>query len=89
MMKQMLSNSYLFGGNAPFIEELYEHYLVNPAAVPESWREYFDQMQLMPGAEGNGGKDVAHAPVDLRIHFGNVLRRAIGIARSVAIPRAC
>src|SRR5271155_1692627 len=63
MMKEMMSNSYLFGGNAPFIEDLYEQYLVNPAAVPESWREYFDQIQLMPGAEGNGGKDVAHAPV--------------------------
>jgi 2-oxoglutarate dehydrogenase E1 component len=59
----MLSNSYLFGGNAPFVEELYEEYLVNPASVPESWREYFDQMQLMPGAAGNGDKDVAHAPV--------------------------
>jgi len=63
MMKQMMGNSYLFGGNAPFVEELYEQYLVHPGAVPESWREYFDQMQLMPGAAGNGGKDVAHAPV--------------------------
>src|SRR5471032_1688730 len=63
MMKQFLANSYLFGGNAPFIEELYEQYLVNPGAVPEGWREYFDQMQLMPGAQGNGDKDVAHAPV--------------------------
>ncbi len=33
MMKQMLSNSYLFGANAPFIEELYETYLANPTAV--------------------------------------------------------
>ena len=63
MMKQYLTNSYLFGGNAPFVEELYEQYLANPGAVPDSWREYFDQMQNMPGAAGNGGKDVAHAPV--------------------------
>jgi len=60
MMKQFQSNSYLFGGNAPFIEDLYEQYLVNPAAVPDGWREYFDQMQLMPGS---AAKDVAHAPV--------------------------
>jgi 2-oxoglutarate dehydrogenase E1 component len=33
MMKQMLSNSYLFGTNAPFIEELYDAYLANPASV--------------------------------------------------------
>ena len=63
MMKQFLSNSYLFGGNAPFVEELYEKYLVNPGAVPDEWRDYFDQMQLLPGSSGNGGKDVAHAPV--------------------------
>jgi 2-oxoglutarate dehydrogenase E1 component len=60
MMQQLLSNSYLFGGNAPFVEELYEQYLVNPGAVPAQWREYFDQLQLLPGA---GAKDVAHAPV--------------------------
>jgi 2-oxoglutarate dehydrogenase E1 component len=60
MMKQYLTNSYLFGGNAPFVEDLYEQYLVNPGAVPEGWREYFDQMQNMPGS---AGKDVAHAPV--------------------------
>ncbi|MFM7660744.1 MAG: 2-oxoglutarate dehydrogenase E1 subunit family protein, partial [Betaproteobacteria bacterium] len=29
MMKQFQTNSYLFGGNAPYIEELYENYLAN------------------------------------------------------------
>ena len=48
-MKQFLDNSYLFGGNAPFIEDLYEKYLVNPQSVPEEWREYFDRMQVLPG----------------------------------------
>ena len=60
MMKHQMSNSHLFGGNAPFVEALYESYLENPASVPENWREYFDQMQNLPGAEL---KDVAHAPV--------------------------
>src|SRR5574340_986521 len=60
MMKQMLSNSYLFGSNAPFIEELYESYLHNPGSVPEEWRDYFDQLQNLPGANG---PDVAHAPI--------------------------
>jgi len=35
-MKEFLSNSYLFGANAPFIEELYEAYLDNPQSVPSS-----------------------------------------------------
>src|SRR5258708_3484869 len=58
MMKEMLGNSYLFGGNAPFIEDLYETYLQNPDAVTPEWRRYFDQMQQVPGA-----RDVAHAPI--------------------------
>ncbi|MBI4123678.1 MAG: 2-oxoglutarate dehydrogenase E1 component, partial [Betaproteobacteria bacterium] len=60
MLKQLLANSHLFGGNAPFIEELYEKYLLDPGSVPEEWREYFDRMQVLPGSRT---KDVAHAPV--------------------------
>jgi 2-oxoglutarate dehydrogenase E1 component len=60
MLKEFRANSYLFGGNAPFIEELYEKYLVNPQSVPDEWRDYFDRMQDLPGAIE---KDVAHAPV--------------------------
>ena len=60
MLKEFLNNSYLFGGNAPFIEELYEKYLANPQSIPEQWRDYFDRMQDLPGATD---KDVAHAPV--------------------------
>src|SRR5258708_18586286 len=64
-MKEFLSNSYLFGANAPFIEELYEAYLDDPQSVPEQWREYFDKLQRVPaGANaGSGGRDVAHAPI--------------------------
>src|SRR5687767_6837457 len=60
MLKEFLNNSYLFGGNAPFIEDLYEKYLANPQSVPEEWRDYFDRMQVLPGSSD---KDVAHAPV--------------------------
>jgi len=60
MLKEFLNNSYLFGGNAPFIEDLYEKYLVNPSSIPDEWRDYFDRMQVLPGSQD---KDVAHAPV--------------------------
>ncbi|MCZ7564104.1 MAG: 2-oxoglutarate dehydrogenase E1 component [Burkholderiales bacterium] len=64
-MKQFRASSYLFGGNAAFVEELYESYLDNPQSVPETWREYFDKLQLVPGgAEGGyAGRDVAHSSV--------------------------
>ncbi|HTT37397.1 MAG TPA: 2-oxoglutarate dehydrogenase E1 component [Burkholderiales bacterium] len=57
LMKEFLGTSYLFGGNAAFIEELYEQYLENPESVAPQWRRYFDQIQ-QPGV-----RDVAHQPV--------------------------
>jgi 2-oxoglutarate dehydrogenase E1 component len=64
MMRQFLGNSYLFGGNAPYVEELYEKYLDNPGSVPDKWRAYFDNMQLVPAADGSPQTiDVAHAPI--------------------------
>jgi 2-oxoglutarate dehydrogenase E1 component len=63
MMQQYRSNSYLFGGNAPYVEELYEAYLDNPGSVPDSWRSYFDALQHVPANDGSNARDVAHAPV--------------------------
>ncbi|GGY03169.1 2-oxoglutarate dehydrogenase subunit E1 [Paludibacterium paludis] len=56
----MYSHSYLFGGNAPFIEELYEQYLADPNAVPAEWRNYFDKLAQAPGA---AERDVPHLPI--------------------------
>ncbi|RNF30646.1 2-oxoglutarate dehydrogenase [Massilia aurea] len=63
MMQQYNANSYLFGGNAPYVEELYEAYLDNPTAVPENWRAYFDQMQHVPAVDGSNRPDVVHSSV--------------------------
>jgi len=64
MMRQFQANSYLFGGNTPYVEELYERYLDNPGSVPDKWRAYFDRMQLVPAADGKTSThDVAHAPI--------------------------
>lgn len=58
MMNEFQSNSYLFGANAPFVEELYEAYLDDPETIAPEWRRYFDQMQ-----QDEKSRDVAHAPV--------------------------
>jgi 2-oxoglutarate dehydrogenase E1 component len=57
------SNTHLFGGNAPYVEEMYENYLANPGSVPDSWRDYFDALQNVPAVDGSNAKDVAHLPV--------------------------
>lgn len=56
-------NTYLFGGNAPYVEEMYENYLANPGSVPDNWREYFDALQHVPAGDGSTTKDVPHLPV--------------------------
>ena len=56
-------NTHLFGGNGPYVEEMYENYLANPGSVPDSWREYFDALQHVPAVDGSNAKDVPHLPV--------------------------
>jgi 2-oxoglutarate dehydrogenase E1 component len=56
-------NSYLFGGNAPYVEEMYENYLANPGSVPDTWRSYFDALQHVPAVDGSDARDVPHMPV--------------------------
>ncbi|MEJ5988741.1 2-oxoglutarate dehydrogenase E1 component [Ramlibacter sp. PS3R-8] len=56
-------NSYLFGGNAPYVEEMYENYLANPGSVPDNWRDYFDALQHVAAVDGSNAKDVPHLPV--------------------------
>ena len=64
MMKSQQLNSYLFGSNAPYVEELYEAYLENPGAVSDHWRRYFDSLQNVPAVDGSlDGRDLPHAPV--------------------------
>ncbi|MFC2584472.1 MAG: 2-oxoglutarate dehydrogenase E1 component, partial [Lachnoanaerobaculum saburreum] len=58
-MKEARNFSYLFGSNAPYIEELYEAYLDNPQSVEETWQRYFADL----ANTGSGTKDVAHHPI--------------------------
>ena len=58
-MQLMRDSSLLFGSNAPFVEELYEQYLVDPNAVPAAWRSYFDALPPLP----NGVHDKSHRSI--------------------------
>lgn len=55
-MENQQKNSYLFGGNAGYIETLYEQYLNNPQTVSPSWRKYFEDLL-------SGGQDISHARI--------------------------
>ncbi|MEY3799619.1 MAG: hypothetical protein RLZZ406_920 [Pseudomonadota bacterium] len=63
MMQESRDSSYLFGGNAPYVEELYESYLHDPASVADHWRAYFDNVKQVPAVDGSSRTDIAHGPI--------------------------
>ncbi|MBL4607206.1 MAG: 2-oxoglutarate dehydrogenase E1 component [Pseudomonadales bacterium] len=64
VMYRQRTMSHLGGGNAAYIEELFDSYLGDPNSVSEEWRTYFDKL---PRYEGNTSEDVPHSTV--RDHF--------------------
>jgi 2-oxoglutarate dehydrogenase E1 component len=56
-LDQLYGSSHLYGGNAAYVELLYESYLEQPDAVPVEWRKLFDEIA------GDGSADVAHSAV--------------------------
>lgn len=60
IMELLWSTSHFSGGNAPYVEELYESYLKDPNSVPESWRDTFDKL---PRVNGHAGTDIPHSEI--------------------------
>lgn len=57
LIKQFAKSSHIAGGNAAFVEDLYEQFLVDPESVDPEWRTYFN------GLEGREAGDVPHSAV--------------------------
>ncbi|NQX89442.1 MAG: 2-oxoglutarate dehydrogenase E1 component [Halioglobus sp.] len=49
-MASLWRTSHIAGGNATYVENLYEAYLKNPNGVPEQWRDYFDKLPMVASA---------------------------------------
>ncbi|QQE87139.1 2-oxoglutarate dehydrogenase E1 component [Azotobacter chroococcum] len=79
VMQRMWNSAHLSGGNAAYVEELYELYLHDPNAVPEEWRTYFEKLP----ADAGISTDVPHAPVrDQFVLLAKNQRRAQPVATS-------
>ncbi|UXI70399.1 2-oxoglutarate dehydrogenase E1 component [Tahibacter amnicola] len=79
--------SQLSGGNAAFIEELYEKWLRDPQSVDGQWRQYFDSFQ------GRAAGDVPHSDAIARIEAaqkldGRVTRAAAPVTDAVSQKQA-
>ncbi|MEX0738129.1 MAG: 2-oxoglutarate dehydrogenase E1 component [Pseudohongiella sp.] len=60
IMELMWSTGHLSGGNAEYVEQLYDQYLTDPENVPDEWRRYFDELPKI--ADQNQG-DVSHKEI--------------------------
>jgi 2-oxoglutarate dehydrogenase E1 component len=68
-MAAFWSNSHFDGGNAPYLEELYEQFLNDPNSLSGQWRQFFSQLPTVNGT----GHDVAHSEV--RRYFRELARQ--------------
>lgn len=57
LIKQFAKSSHIAGGNAAFVEDLYEQFLVDPESVDPAWQRYFSSL------EGGAGNDIPHSAV--------------------------
>lgn len=60
-MEQLWSTGHISGGNAAYVEELYDTYLYDPNAIPDEWREYFEQLPRI--SDGAVAQDMPHSTV--------------------------
>jgi 2-oxoglutarate dehydrogenase E1 component len=51
VMKAWWDSSHMAGGNATYIEQMYEAYLDDPQTVSEEWRGIFEQLPKLDGVE--------------------------------------
>jgi 2-oxoglutarate dehydrogenase E1 component len=58
-----LATSALSGGNAGFIEDLYEQFLKDPTGIDPTWAAYFNRLK-------GGAGEVAHGPIRERLLAG-------------------
>jgi 2-oxoglutarate dehydrogenase E1 component len=59
-LADQLATSALSGGNAAFIEDLYEQFLRDPAGVDAAWADYFRRLK-------GDAAEVAHTPIRERL----------------------
>ena len=73
-MEQQRSTSHLSGGNAAYVEDLYEAYLKDPNDVPQQWREYFDRLPKVDTAT-HAARDLPHSV--LRAQFARISKMRV------------
>ncbi|MDA0649585.1 MAG: 2-oxoglutarate dehydrogenase E1 component [Proteobacteria bacterium] len=68
------ASSHIAGGNAEYVDALYETYLQDPNAIPPEWRDYFDQLPKVE-SDTHALHDVPHSV--LRDRFARISKMRV------------
>jgi len=74
LFERFQSTSAISGGNAAYIDDLYEQWLADPDSVEPVWRDYFNQMQA------RGSRDASHVAAIARIEAAQRQPRGVSLA---------
>jgi len=75
------ASSHIAGGNAEYVEALYEGYLQDPKGVSPEWRDYFDKLPLVQSDAGTL-HDLPHSV--LRERFARISKMRVRTDATVA-----
>ncbi len=81
-MQRLWKSSHIAGGNAAYVEELYESWLRDPNAVPDEWRDYFNQLPRV-ASKTSSMSDVPHSTI--RDHFARISKMRVRTEATVAV----
>ncbi len=60
-LRELLASTPLSGGNAPYVEALYEQFLADPQSVEPRWRDFFSKIRP------DGGREQIHSAIQAGI----------------------
>ncbi len=92
MARETLEDSFLYGANSVFIEELYQRYLANPTSVDVSWQGFFkglgDPAPKKPSWDKNPSKVIGVAEGEIAPKPANAKKPEGGAIDAKALDAA-
>src|SRR5690349_23031247 len=79
-LRELLASTPLSGGNAPYVEALYEQFLADPQSVEPRWRDFFSKIRP------DGGREQIHSAIQAGIAQRAARPRIAAAAASGAAP---
>ncbi|WP_329740610.1 2-oxoglutarate dehydrogenase E1 component [Dyella sp. A6] len=73
LIREFFESSQLAGGNADYVESLYDAWLADPASVPAEWSRYFETFK------GRESGDVSHTAAIARIEAAQKQRKGLAV----------